>query len=129
MYPRCCRPATSWVHYTTSCNTQCSALEDGRDLRPKYAELIGIITKPLLLHLVGCLYYLYQCYTIKQISIIHGKFNLSLWPSHGDRMHNWSRVIAIKPEWEQHKHERVSRYCIADFLLPSGRQRPIQVCW
>jgi len=21
MHPRCCRPATSWVHYTTSCNT------------------------------------------------------------------------------------------------------------
>ena len=23
------RPATSWVHYTTSCNTQSSAPEDG----------------------------------------------------------------------------------------------------
>jgi len=33
--------------------------EDGRDHRPKHVELIGIITKPLLLHLVGCLYYLY----------------------------------------------------------------------
>jgi len=51
------RPATSWVHYTTSCNTQSSALEDGRNHRPKYVELIGIINKPLLLHLVGCLYY------------------------------------------------------------------------
>ena len=27
---------------------------------PKYVELTGIINKPLLLHLVGCLYYLYQ---------------------------------------------------------------------
>ena len=36
-------PATSWVHYTTSCNTQSSAPEDGRDQRPKHAELIGII--------------------------------------------------------------------------------------
>jgi len=27
-------------------------------LRPKHVELIGIINKPLLLHLVGCLYYL-----------------------------------------------------------------------
>ena len=26
---------------------------------PKYVELTGIINKPLLLHLVGCLYYLY----------------------------------------------------------------------
>jgi len=25
--------------------------------RPKHIELIGIINKPLLLHLVGCLYY------------------------------------------------------------------------
>jgi len=41
------------VHYTTSCNTQSSAPEDGRDQRPKHVELIGIINKPLLLHLVG----------------------------------------------------------------------------
>ena len=47
------RPATSWVHYTTNCNTQSSAPEDGRCHRPKYVELIGIINKPLLLHLVG----------------------------------------------------------------------------
>jgi len=41
------------VHYTTSCNTQFSAPEDGRDDRPKHFEPIGIIYKPLLLHLVG----------------------------------------------------------------------------
>jgi hypothetical protein len=41
------------VHYTTSCNTQSSAPEDGRDHRPKRVELIGIINKPLLLHPVG----------------------------------------------------------------------------
>ena len=46
-------PATPWVHYTTSCNTHCSAPEGGRDERPKHVELIGIIIKPLLLHLVG----------------------------------------------------------------------------
>ena len=45
--------ATSWVHYTTSCNTQSNTPEDGRDQRPKHVELIGIINKPLLLHLVG----------------------------------------------------------------------------
>ena len=50
--------ATSWVHYTTSCNTQSSAPEDRRDHRPKHVELIGIINKPLLLHPVGCLCYL-----------------------------------------------------------------------
>ena len=53
MHPRCCRSATSWVHYATSSNTQSSAPEDWRDHRPKHVELIGIINKPLLLHLVG----------------------------------------------------------------------------
>ena len=62
------RPATSWVHYTTSCNTQCSAPEDGQNNFPKYDELTGIINKLLLLHLVGCLYYLYQLCTVKQMS-------------------------------------------------------------
>ena len=41
------------MHYTTSCNTQSSAPEDGRDQRPKHVELIGIINKLLLLYLVG----------------------------------------------------------------------------
>jgi hypothetical protein len=41
------------VHYTTSCNKQSSAPEEGRDQRPKHFELIGIINKSLLLHLVG----------------------------------------------------------------------------
>ena len=61
------RPATSWVHYTTSCNTQSSAPDDGQNNCPKHVELTGIINKPLLLHLVGCLYYLYQWCTVKQI--------------------------------------------------------------
>ena len=54
------RPATLWVHYTTSCNTQSSAPEGGQNNCPKQAELTGIINMPLLLHLVSCLYYLYQ---------------------------------------------------------------------
>jgi len=33
------------------------APEDGRNYRPKHFELIGIINKPLLLHLFGCLYF------------------------------------------------------------------------
>ena len=52
-------PATSWVNYTTSCNTQSSDPEDGQNNCPKPVEMTGIINKPLLLHLVGCLYYLY----------------------------------------------------------------------
>ena len=60
-------PATS-VHYTTNCNTQSSVPEDGQNNLPKHVELPGIINKPLLLHLVGCLYYLYQWCLVKQIS-------------------------------------------------------------
>ena len=43
--------------YTTSCNTQSSVPEDGQNNCPKHGELTGIINKPLLLHLVGCLHY------------------------------------------------------------------------
>ena len=35
---------------------------------PQHVELTGIINKPLLLRLVGCVYYLYQWCTVKQIS-------------------------------------------------------------
>ena len=57
MHPRCCRPL---YHYTTSCNTQSSAPEDGQNNCPNHVELTGIINKSLLLHLIGCLYYLYS---------------------------------------------------------------------
>ena len=50
-------PATSWVYYTTSCNTQSSAPEDGQNNCPKHVALTGIVNKPLLLHLVGCLFH------------------------------------------------------------------------
>jgi len=56
MHPHvaCHRPATLLVHYTTDCNTQSSAAEDGQNKWPKHVELTVIINKPLLLHLVGC---------------------------------------------------------------------------
>ena len=54
------RPATSSVHYTTSSNTQYSAPESGQNNCPKHVEMTGVINKLLLLHLVGCLYYLCQ---------------------------------------------------------------------
>jgi len=70
MHPRCCRPVAGniGVHYTTSCNTQSSASKDGQNNCPKHVELTGIINKPLLLHLFGCLHYLYQSCTAKEIS-------------------------------------------------------------
>ena len=50
-------PATGRQHrgcIITQAVTQSSAPEDGRNYRLKHVELIGIINKPLLLHLVGC---------------------------------------------------------------------------
>ena len=35
-------------------------LKMGKIIAPKHVELTGIIKKPLLLHLVGCLHNLYQ---------------------------------------------------------------------
>jgi hypothetical protein len=43
MLPAGGRPATSWVHYTTGCNTQASAPEDGQNNCPKHVELTGFI--------------------------------------------------------------------------------------
>jgi len=48
-----------WYNALTSCNTQSSAPEDGQNNSPKHIELTEIISKSLLLHLVGCIYYLY----------------------------------------------------------------------
>ena len=50
---------TSWGHYTTSCNTQPSAPEDGQNNCSKHVKMTEIINQPLLLHLMGCLYYLH----------------------------------------------------------------------
>ena len=70
MHTRCCRLVAGNIVgvYTTSCNTQSSAPEDGQNNFPKHVEMTGIINKPLLSHVVGCLYYLYQWRTLKQIS-------------------------------------------------------------
>jgi len=59
MLPASGRLATSWVHYTTRSNTQSRVPEDGQNNCLKHVELTGIINKPLLLHVVACLYYLY----------------------------------------------------------------------
>ena len=47
------------MRYSLWCNAQSSAPENGQNNSPKLVELTGIINRPLLLHLVGCLYYLY----------------------------------------------------------------------
>ena len=42
MLPAGDRPTTSWVHYTTSCNTQSGVPEEGRNNRVKHVKLIEI---------------------------------------------------------------------------------------
>ena len=61
------------MHYTTNCNTQSSVPEDGQNNFPKHVELTGIINKPLWLHLVGCLYYLYGLYFLRLAK--HSQYN------------------------------------------------------
>ena len=99
MHPQCCRPvawkpplpgyrlASSWVYNTTSCNTQSSAPEDGRDHRPKHVELIGIINKPLLLHLFG----VYIIYNISSVYFITTK-DLHSWFDHREFSVNMSSL-------------------------------------
>jgi hypothetical protein len=43
-------------------------LKMGKIIARNMLSCLGIINKPLLLHLVGCLYYLYQWCKVKQIS-------------------------------------------------------------
>ena len=47
------------MHGQQHIKTHSGVPEDGQNNCPKHVELTGIINKPLLLHLVGCLYYLY----------------------------------------------------------------------
>ena len=69
MHPRCCRPPAGKIVGALSCNTQSSAPEDEQNNCPKHVGLTGVINKPLLLHLVRCLYYLYQWCTVKKKKI------------------------------------------------------------
>ena len=59
MHPRCCQPATSWVHYTSSCNTQSSAPEDGQNNYPKHVELTGIIVASGWLSILFIFHYIF----------------------------------------------------------------------
>ena len=60
MHPRRCRPVARKLRFqaTGLCDTQSSAPEDGRDQRPKHVQLIGIISKPLLLYLAVYIIYM-----------------------------------------------------------------------
>ena len=63
MHPRCCRPVASRQHrgciIPQAVTHSIVVLKMGKIIA-RYVGLAGIINKPLFLHLVGCLYYLYQ---------------------------------------------------------------------
>ena len=72
--------ATDWQHrgciIPQAVTHKSSAPEDGRDCRPKHVQMNGIINKPLLLHLFGCLYYFYPDVTfLKRKLPLHFFFN------------------------------------------------------
>ena len=88
------RLATSRVYYTTSCNTQSSAPEDGRNPRPKPVELIEVINKPLLLHLVGVYIIFYQQFlALKTIFIL---LHTHIMQTGRHRINNFSLQLAFK---------------------------------
>jgi hypothetical protein len=59
------RLATSWVPYTTSCKHSLVLLKMGEIIARNMSSWLRITNKPLSLHLVGCLYYLFQWYMVK----------------------------------------------------------------
>ena len=72
MQTRCYRPATGRHHrgciIPQAVTHILLLIEDGQNNCPKHVVPTGIFNKPLLLHLVCFLYYLYQWCTVKQIS-------------------------------------------------------------
>jgi hypothetical protein len=62
------------VPYTTSCIAQPNSPEDGQNNCPKHVKLIGIISKQLLLHVVGCLLHYFKIFWAQEISF-HVKYS------------------------------------------------------
>ena len=80
--------------------TQSRAPEDGRNYRPKHVELIGSINKPLLFHLVGCLYYCKL--EIKRLYIMQNIFVLRSINVDFGLLHHRKNVTChhLTPEYE-----------------------------
>ena len=84
--------------------TQSSAPEDGRNYRPKHVELIEIINKLLLLHLVCCL-----CYCISDARAYKHQILKSTYFTHCFQPHMaWSfKTFKIR-----HSYKTVPYYCV-----------------
>ena len=102
---------------TRLCPTACSIMHP-RCCRPQAGNFVGalIINKPLLLHLVGCLYYLYQWCTVKQISdnemyLLIKYIKSVLW-----------RAAKCLSYIEEARCLKVNSQCQAPAVLPTGKR-------
>ena len=97
-------PSTGWQHcgciIPQAVTHNLALLKMGRIICLKHVELIGIVNKPLLLHLVGCLYYL--CINVQPSTTTNFicpvstcyKFR-SYWRSSGIKYTNWTDMEGI----------------------------------
>jgi hypothetical protein len=100
--------------------TQSSVPEDRRNHRPKHVELIGIINKPLLLHLVGCLYYFVSMMHGQKYQILVNVLLRFVYQRHlNTRMVKWLWMMNCK--WFGSDHG-LSRYYSG--ICPEGLRKP-----
>ena len=95
MHPRCCRPATAWVHYTTSCNTHSSAPEDGRNIflliyfqrdatlhslfiSGKLLYVFRLVSSPIIRSTYNCIYSIWYFLNITVICLYCGRVGARL---------------------------------------------------
>ena len=99
------------MHYTTSCNTQSSAPEDGQNNCPKHVELTGNINKPLLLHLVGCLHYFYKQISDNEIYLLIKYIKSIIWRA-AKRLSYVQDAWCLKVNHEQKVSSCCSPFCV-----------------
>ena len=80
-HQRCCRPAASSVHYTTSCKHSLVLLRMGEIIARNMLSWLELrINKPLLLHLVVC-----SCYYVW--SLFHQETNPQHFKEYGNKFY------------------------------------------
>jgi len=118
---------STWVHYTTCCNTQTSAPEDGRNHRPKHVELIGIINELILLHLAGLLHYLYKRCEVKQTSNVYRLFLSS--PTLCSTSFLVRSVQLIVSILLQHRISKLTIFDLLSKVTKFQHLESLEMCW
>jgi hypothetical protein len=119
-----------WYNAPTSCNTQSSAPEDGRNHHQKHVELIEIINKPLLLHLVSCVYYWSSCSA--SVTLIRFKLKLNVLDRFSKNTHisNFMKICLVGPKFYMWTDRRTDR-CTdrrKDYRHDEAKRRFSQFC-